>query len=591
MKYPAVPADRHPVSNPPRVAARLPRARSGPPDGDAPVSLQRAGDVAALLTPGDITAVTQPVVRIADGQTVGFEVLARSASFAFTSPDHWLARAEAAGCRVDVELACLLAGLALGAPPGGARLFLNASAGLLLDPRIDDLLASAPEHVLEITEHEQIDDYGALSERLVGLARRGTLIAVDDVGAGYANMAHVLRLSPHFIKIDRSIVRGLHRDRDRRALIAALVAFAVACGAQTVAEGVEEAAELNVLGDLGVDLVQGYLIARPGSGWPQAARTHFGGVDKQDQALLPLAARIERACDVPTLADVVTGWLHDEHRLMPSIYVERGGVLRCVSRRGQWIVLDGLAPGVGITGRAFARDEDVWVPDVRDEPSYRAAIPGVRSEMSVPLHAGGHRFGVLNVESFSELSRAAREDTREAARLMERRLETLGPRHVRDSPLRALNRWAPMLGTATSRNELAERAVKAAIDVSTLTSAALWWQAPDSAVLGAAAGPALATFAELDRASIDRLFASAVGVTSCHTGGGPRDLAASFLGASFEAAARAMLVVPLRSHGSTVGVLVATSGRSRDIASEVVEATELLGLHIAATAAGYPLAP
>jgi putative methionine-R-sulfoxide reductase with GAF domain len=342
-----------------------------------------------------------------------------------------------------------------------------------------------------------------------------------------------------------------------------------------------------VLGDLGVDLVQGYLIARPAQGWPQPVRSHFGADDDHELALQPLAARIERATDMQTIADVVTGWLHEQHRLMPSIYVERGGVLRCLSRRGQWIVLDGLAPGVGITGRAFARDQEVWVPDVREDPFYRAAIPGVRSEFSVPLHVGGHRFGVLNVESFSELSLTAREDTREAARLLERRLDLLGPRHGRDSPLRALNRWAPSLGSASSRGALAERAVQAAIDVSTLTSAALWWQEPDGAVLGAAAGPAHTAFAELAAEYVAKLFTVSVGVTSCHTGGGPRDLTASFLGERLEAAARAMLVVPLRSHGSTVGVLVATSGRSRDIGSDVVEATELLGLHIAATAAGY----
>jgi EAL domain-containing protein (putative c-di-GMP-specific phosphodiesterase class I) len=580
MKYSPRCADRHPVSNPSRVAGRLPRARSGPP----------LGDVSSLLAPGDITAVTQPIVRVGDGVTVGFEVLARSKSFSFTSPDQWLARAEDAGCRTDVELECLRAGLALGTPPGGARLFLNASAGLLLDPRIDDLLATAPEHVLEVTEHERIADYAPLTERLVGLARGGTLLAVDDVGAGYANMAHVLRLSPHFIKIDRSIVSGLHRDRDRRALIAALVAFGVACGAQTVAEGVEEAAELKALGELGVDLVQGYLIARPATGWPEPARTDAGGASRQELALLPLASRIERAGDVQTLADVVTGWLYEEHRLMPSIYVERGGVLRCLSRRGQWIVHDGMAPGVGITGRTFARDQEAWVPDVRADPSYRAAIPGVRSEFSVPLHARGRRFGVLNVESYSELSLAAREHTRQAAFLLERRLDGLGPRHVRDSPLRALSRSAPGLAGAGSRAELAERGARAAIDVSALTSAALWWYGPNGAELGAAAGPALTTFAELDSTSVEKLFAFAAGVTSCHTGGGPRDLAASFLGASFEAAARAMLVVPLRSHGSTLGLLVVTSGRSRDIGSDVVEATELLGLHIAATAAGYPTA-
>ena len=102
-----------------------------------------SNDVASLLVRGDITAVTQPIVRLADGQTVGFEALARSHSFARMSPDQWLQRADAAGCRTEVELECLRAAIALGPPPGGARLFLNASAGLLLDPRIDDLLAHA----------------------------------------------------------------------------------------------------------------------------------------------------------------------------------------------------------------------------------------------------------------------------------------------------------------------------------------------------------------------------------------------------------------------------------------------------------------
>ncbi len=111
--------------------------------------------MSSLLAPGDITAVTQPIVRVADGVTVGFEALARSRSFSFTSPDQWLARAEAAGCRTDVELACLRAGLALGTPPGGARLFLNASAGLLLDPRLDELLAALPSTSWRVTEHER----------------------------------------------------------------------------------------------------------------------------------------------------------------------------------------------------------------------------------------------------------------------------------------------------------------------------------------------------------------------------------------------------------------------------------------------------
>jgi EAL domain-containing protein (putative c-di-GMP-specific phosphodiesterase class I) len=582
MKYCAFGADRPYVRNPSRATGSLPRARRGSQDGFPRAPDHWSHDVASLLVPGDITAVTQPIVRLADGQTVGFEALARSHSFARVSPDQWLQRAEAAGCRTEVELECLRAAIALGPPPGGARLFLNASAGLLLDRRIDDLLALLPEHVLEVTEHERIPDYTQLTERLRVLTSRGSLVAVDDVGAGYANMAHVLRLSPQFIKIDRGIVSGLHRDRDRRALIAALVAFAVACGAQTIAEGVEEAAELRVLTELGVDLVQGYLIARPGTGWPEPTRIALDHEDREALALLPLASRVDRAGDLQTLADIVTSWIYEEHRLMPSVYVERGGVLRCLSRRGQWIVHDGMAPGVGITGSAFVHDAEAWVPDVRLDPTYRAAIPGVRSEYCVPLHSDGRAIGVLNVESFSEFTAVARQHTREAARLIERRLAQLGTRAVHDSALRHLSRSAPAIAGARDRVQLADQAVEAAVAVSGLTSAALWWYGPDGAKLGASVGSAAGALSELDAATVSKLFAFADGVTSCHTGGGARDLAASFLGESIESVARAMLVVPLRHRGETIGLLVATSGGSRDIGSEAVEATELLGMHVTA---------
>ncbi len=537
--------------------------------------------VDALLTPGDITAVTQPIIRLADGEVVGYEVLARSTAFSSTPPDKWLQCAESAGRRTEVELACLRAALSLGAPPGGARLFLNASAGLLLDSRIDELLPLLPEHVLEVTEHEQIDDYARLVDRLRALCSRGSLLAVDDVGAGYANMAHVLRLSPHFIKIDRGIVSGLHRDRERRALIAALVAFSIACGAQTIAEGVEDADELHALTELGVDHAQGYLIARPGKGWPAPANVRAVATDRKALALLPLASRIEQAPDLRSMADMVTGWLYDEHRLMPSIYVERTGSLRCLSRRGQWIVHDGMAPGVGITGTAFARDAEIWVPDVRVDPTYRAAIPGVRSEYCVPLRADGRPIGVLNVESFTEISPSAREHTCEAARLIEQRLMTLGPLQTRDTATRELTRHAPAITNTADRQDLAERAVDAAVAVSGLSSAVLWWQHEDGVAFGAGTGPSRHLLAELEPSSVDRLFAFSEGVTSCHTGGGPGDLAASFLGPSLESLARAMLVVPLRLRERTVGLLLATSRRSQDITSEVVEVAELLGLHVA----------
>jgi GAF domain-containing protein len=234
-----------------------------------------------------------------------------------------------------------------------------------------------------------------------------------------------------------------------------------------------------------------------------------------------------------------------------------------------------------VTGTAYARDAEVWVPDVRADPTYRAAIPGVRSEYSVPLRADGRPFGVLNVESFTELGPAAREHTRQAARLIEERLIALGPRKARDGALRELTRCAPAVANSASRSELGERAVDAAVAVSGLSSAVLWWSGPDGMELGGCLGPASGPLSELDQATVGRLFAFTVGVTSCHTGGGLSDLAASFLGANFESIAKAMLVVPLRVRKKTVGLLVTTSARSHAIDSDAVEATELLGLQVA----------
>ena len=122
----------------------------------------------------------------------------------------------------------------------------------------------------------------------------------------------------------------------------------------------------------------------------------------------------------------------------------------------------------------------------------------------------------------------------------------------------------------------------AAVAVSGLTSAACGGTALTAPTWAPASAPPRGALVELEAATVSRLFAFADGVTSCHTGGGATRSAASFLGDSFESVARAMLVVPLRHRGETIGLLVATSGGSRDIGSEAVEATELLGMHVGA---------
>ena len=123
--------------------------------------------------------------------------------------------------------------------------------------------------MVELTEQEAVEDYDGLRHDLAPWLARGVRIAIDDAGAGYSSLRHVIELTPDFLKLDRELVRDLDRDRNRRALVGAMSAFAAEVGTSVIAEGVETAEELEVLRDAEVDLVQGYLLARPGTPWPR----------------------------------------------------------------------------------------------------------------------------------------------------------------------------------------------------------------------------------------------------------------------------------------------------------------------------------
>jgi EAL domain-containing protein (putative c-di-GMP-specific phosphodiesterase class I) len=117
--------------------------------------------------------------------------------------------------------------------------------------------------VIELTEHVPVEDYGPVVDAFARLRVRGVRLAVDDTGAGFAGFRHILALAPDIIKLDSSLVRGIELDPARRALTAALVAFAADTGVDLLAEGVETFDELDTLTALGVRWAQGYLLGRP----------------------------------------------------------------------------------------------------------------------------------------------------------------------------------------------------------------------------------------------------------------------------------------------------------------------------------------
>jgi GAF domain-containing protein len=131
------------------------------------------------------------------------------------------------------------------------------------------LPADLSDVVIELTEDDLFSADTALDLQLEALRARGARIAVDDAGAGYAGLQQLIRIKPDILKLDRSLVQGVHADDAKIALLEALSRFAVTTGAAVCGEGIEEVDELRTLARLDVTYAQGYALARPGPAWPE----------------------------------------------------------------------------------------------------------------------------------------------------------------------------------------------------------------------------------------------------------------------------------------------------------------------------------
>ena len=196
---------------------------------------------------------------------VGYEALARFRSLPPRPPNEWFAEAAALELGMQLELATMERAIALLPKlPPTAYLSLNTSHRTVRSPELIDLLAASPGRlVVEITEHEPVEDYDELADSLRPLRALGVRIAIDDAGAGYASLRHTLALAPDIVKVDISLTHGIDVDRGRRALASALISFADEMDMTIVAEGIETAAELDTLRELGVRYGQGYHLAEP----------------------------------------------------------------------------------------------------------------------------------------------------------------------------------------------------------------------------------------------------------------------------------------------------------------------------------------
>jgi EAL domain-containing protein (putative c-di-GMP-specific phosphodiesterase class I) len=239
-----------------------------------------------LLLRADLRVVFQPIISTETGRLVGAEALSRFQAFNPADPpdppDAVFARAAEVGLGVELELlAVRIALLAAEALPADLYVSVNVSPAAVLSSELTDALLSSRvplrRVVLEITEHVSVPDYKQLTTRIDELRALGVRLAVDDAGAGFASFRHILRLAPEYIKLDRTLIENISDDPARRALVAAVVLFALEMGSAVVAEGVETLAELRMTQTLGIDSAQGFLLGRPTDDWGTWAEWHSNG--------------------------------------------------------------------------------------------------------------------------------------------------------------------------------------------------------------------------------------------------------------------------------------------------------------------------
>ena len=219
-----------------------------------------------ILAGGGPSIVFQPIVELTTGTVMGAEALARFQVQPPRPPDRWFADAAQVGLGVELELSAIAAALAqLDRLPANAYVSLNAGPATVTCAALPQLLSAGCHGrvVLELTEHAGVEDYAALEDALTRLRALGVRLAVDDAGAGFASLRHILNLDPDIIKLDIGLVRGIDVDPARRALAASLLAFGQEIGADVIAEGIENAAEHGVVRRLGIRYGQGYHLGRP----------------------------------------------------------------------------------------------------------------------------------------------------------------------------------------------------------------------------------------------------------------------------------------------------------------------------------------
>ena len=381
---------------------------------------QRAEVEALLATEGAIVPVFQPVLELATGRVAGYEALARMPDGPFRPPDEWFAQAHRAGLGPALEAAALRAALRAHGRPDRTFLALNVSPGALLSPEVR---AALPEDldgiVIELTEHELFSTDAALDRELAALRARGARIALDDAGNGYAGLQQMIRIAPDILKLDRSLVDGVHEDPHRFALLEALISFSATTRAAVCAEGVERLEDLAVLAGLDVTYAQGWALARPDAPWGvlseaasaaasaevrigmRVAREGSGDAGPTLGDLIARLSTVQDAEDITAIATMIPEVLAADEAAVSRV-VPGEACLEDISRHGwsqpgaRYRLADYPATEYVLATRTAGQ---VVSGDPASDPSEVALLEqsGFQALLMVPLVFGGRDVGLLEL--------------------------------------------------------------------------------------------------------------------------------------------------------------------------------------------------
>ncbi|WP_409345342.1 GGDEF domain-containing protein [Paenibacillus sp. MBLB4367] len=259
--------------------------------GAAGIQDVRLPEFTSIIREQRLHSVYQPILSLIDGNVFGFEALTRGpADSTFGSPVTLFEYAKTVGQLYPLERVArekAIRGVKL--QHNKQMLFLNVSSEIIVDTHFmpGQTLELLQQHgltpnnvVFEITERSSIEDF-SLAKKVLGHYRsQGYKIAIDDAGAGYSSLQAIAELHPDFIKIDRSLISGIHRDKIKEYIVETFVTFAQKMNIYLIAEGIEELEELLKLTRMGVHYAQGYLIGRPAAGPGPIDEKLIAGIDE-----------------------------------------------------------------------------------------------------------------------------------------------------------------------------------------------------------------------------------------------------------------------------------------------------------------------